>query len=126
QQINGKWYLFDKWSGAMQTGFQYIPEQYKTVYYASNGQMQYGWQKIGKDCYYFDEASGKMQTGQKKLGNVWYNFDLKTGKMSTGFTYLSDQNKTVYYDKNGHMLYGWQVINGKKYYFDPYSGALKQ
>ena len=126
QQINGKWYLFDKWSGAMQTGFQYIPEQYKTVYYASNGQMQYGWQKIGKDYYYFDEASGKMQTGQKKLGNVWYNFDLKTGKMSTGFTYLSDQNKTVYYDKNGHMLYGWQVINGKKYYFDPYSGALKQ
>ncbi|MBL1057046.1 hypothetical protein JEM51_11680, partial [Ligilactobacillus agilis] len=70
---------------------QYIPEQYKTVYYASNGQMQYGWQKIGKDYYYFDEASGKMQTGQKKLGNVWYNFDLKTGKMSTGFTYLSDQ-----------------------------------
>ncbi|MBM6764233.1 N-acetylmuramoyl-L-alanine amidase [Ligilactobacillus agilis] len=125
QQINGHWYLFDKWSGAMQTGFQNIPEQNKTVYYASNGQMQYGWQKIGEDYYYFDLASGEMMRGQKKLGNVWYNFNLKTGKMSTGFTYLEDQKKTVYYDKNGHMQYGQQQIQGKWYLFDKASGEMK-
>ena len=40
------WYNFDKNTGAMKTGFQYIPEYKKTVYYAANGQMQYGEQKI--------------------------------------------------------------------------------
>ena len=45
QRINGHWYLFDN-NGHYKTGFQWIPEQHKTVYYARNGQMQYGQQRI--------------------------------------------------------------------------------
>ncbi|MFT9273082.1 MAG: hypothetical protein ABF475_00745, partial [Liquorilactobacillus nagelii] len=41
---NGHWYLYK--NGVKQTGMQTIPEQHKTVYYNSNGQMQYGQQKI--------------------------------------------------------------------------------
>ncbi|WP_412771412.1 hypothetical protein [Ligilactobacillus sp. WC1T17] len=35
------------------------------------------------------------------------------------------QNKTVYYDSQGHMLYGSQTINGKVYYFNKVTGALE-
>ena len=43
-----------------------------------------------------------------------------------GFTDIKDQHKTVYYAKDGHMLYGSQTIDGKKYYFNPFTGALKK
>ena len=120
--INNHWYLFDKITGAMKVGFQYIPEQKKMVYYDKNGHMLYGWQKLNGATYYFDPALGTMATGQKRLGGYWYNFE--NGKMSTGFTYLKDQNKTVYYDKNGHMLYGWQKLNDATYYFDTVTGEM--
>ena len=37
--------------------------------------------------------------------------------MSTGFTYLSDQNKTVYYDKNGQMIYKGSYMNDIRLHF---------
>ncbi|OQQ87117.1 hypothetical protein B6U57_07045, partial [Ligilactobacillus salivarius] len=44
----------------------------------------------------------------------------------TGFQNLSryGQNKTVYYDKNGQMLYGQQAIDGHWYLFNKYNGAM--
>ncbi|PLA76853.1 choline-binding protein, partial [Ligilactobacillus agilis] len=75
--------------------------------------------------YYFDTVTGEMAKGQKHLGKYWYNFDAN-GKMSIGFTDIKDQHKTVYYDKDGRMLYGSQTIAGKKYYFNPFTGALKK
>ena len=46
--------------------------------------------------------------------------------MLTGFQNLTryGQNKTVYYDKNGQMLYGQQAINGHWYLFNKYNGAM--
>ena len=122
QQIGGKWYLFDQATGAMKTGFQYIADQHKTVYYNNQGQMLYGWQKINGATYYFDPALGTMANGQRNINGYWYNFE--NGKMSVGFTYLKDENKTVYYNNQGHMLYGWQKINGATYYFDPALGTM--
>ncbi len=108
QVVGNHWYLFSKYDGSMQTGFQNLAPygQNKTVYYASNGQMQYG---------------------QKAVGNHWYLFDKSSGAMQTGFQNLAPygQNKTVYYASNGQMQYGWQNINGKDYYFDTISGAMK-
>ena len=43
----------------------------------------------------------------------------------TGFQYIASQNKTVYYNANGQMLYGQQYINGKWYLFDSSTGAMK-
>ncbi|MBM6773928.1 C39 family peptidase, partial [Ligilactobacillus agilis] len=103
QNISGHWYLFDGVTGAMKTGLQWIGSQNKTVYYAGNGQMQYG---------------------QKNLAGHWYYFNPGTGAMATGITYLPDQHKTVYYAANGQMQYGQQQINGAWYYFEEGSGAM--
>ncbi len=171
RNIDGSWYLFDN-QGVMQTGFQRIASQNKTVHYDSNGKMQYGWQWIDNATRYFDTFNGAMATGQDKINNHWYlfdnkgamqrgfqnlkaygedktvyynkdgwmlygqqnigghwyNFDRVTGKMSVGFTYLTDQNKKVYYsevkDTLGQMQYGWQKINNNEYYFDTVTGAM--
>ena len=61
QNINGKWYLFDSWTGAMKTGFQYIADQHKTVYYNGNGQMLYGWQNINGRNYLFNVYTGALR-----------------------------------------------------------------
>ncbi|MFT8457690.1 MAG: N-acetylmuramoyl-L-alanine amidase, partial [Liquorilactobacillus ghanensis] len=58
QKINGYWYLFDNVIGARKTGFQYIANQNKTVYYNAAGQMQYGQQKINGYWYLFDNKTG--------------------------------------------------------------------
>ena len=146
KKIDNYWYLFNKSTGEMQTGFVKIPEQNKTVYYDANGRMVYGQKKIDGYWYNFKQGSGAMQTGfvkipaqnktvyydangrmvygQKKINGYWYNFKQGSGTMQTGFVKIPSQNKTVYYDKNGRMLYGRQVINGKVYNFHKSNGAL--
>ena len=103
QKINGKWYLFDN-RKKIQTGFQRIANQNKTVYY--------------------DPATAQMKYGQQRIDGKWYLFDGVTGSMKTGFQKIANQNKTVYYDGNGHMQYSWQNINGKTYYFDGVTGKM--
>ncbi len=109
----------------MQTGFQYLAGQKKTVYYdPANCHMLFGLQKINGKTYYFAPGSGARVVGQIKINGKWYMFDKKTGVMHTGFQYIASQKKTVYYSpKTGQMLYGLQKINGKGYMFDKRSGA---
>ena len=101
RQINGKWYLFGS-DGSMKTGFQWVADQNKTCYYASNGQMQYGSQKIGNYYCYFDPSTGSMHLG-----------------------WLTLNGKKYYYDKNGHKVFGEQTIDGSKCLFDKNTGELK-
>ena len=124
QRINGYWYNFDTFNGAMKTGFVKIPEQNKTVYYNSKGQMQYGWQWVDNATRYFDTFDGKMAVGQKNINGHWYLFN-EQGAMQRGFQYIPAQNKTVYYNQDGWMLYGVQQIDQNKYYFDLTTGAMK-
>ena len=65
QHVDGKWYLFDGRTGAMQTGFQKLPN--KIVYYGQDGAMCYGEQNIGGKWYYFHTITGAMQTGLKTI-----------------------------------------------------------
>ena len=37
--------------------------------------MQYGWQKINNNEYYFDTVTGAMTTGQKNIGGKSYLFN---------------------------------------------------
>ena len=101
RQINGKWYLFGS-DGSMKTGLQWVADQNKTCYYASNGQMQYGSQKIGNYYCYFDPSTGSMHHG-----------------------WLTLNGKKYYYDKNGHKVFGEQTIDGSKCLFDKNTGELK-
>ena len=130
QNINGHWYNFDKVTGKMSTGFTYLADQKKSVYYslekATLGQMQYGWKLLGKDHYYFDKITGAMSKGEKNIGGHWYLFNNK-GIMQTGFQFLDGSKRKVYYSPDkatlGQMQYGVQVINGNTYYFDKVNGA---
>ena len=125
QKIENKWYNFDTFNGAMKTGLVKIPDQNKTVYYAPNGQMQYGWQWVDNATRYFDTFNGAMATGQKFITGHWYLFD-NNGAMQRGFQNLKDygDNKTVYYNQDGWMLYGWQWLNNATRYLDTFNGAM--
>ena len=139
RQIGGYWYYFDG-NGVMQTGFVNLGS--KTVYYNSDGQMQYGEQKINNAWYCFDTITGarvtgfynlsgkiyyygtdgKKRFGEQKINDAWYCFDTSTGKMVTGFYNLP--GKVVYYGADGKMLYGEQKIGSYYYYFDPVFGSM--
>ncbi len=125
QKIDGAWYNFDAYDGAMKTGLVKIPDQNKTVYYAPNGQMQYGWQSVDNATRYFDTVNGAMATGQKFITGHWYLFD-NNGAMQRGFQNLKDygDNKTVYYNQDGWMQYGWQWLDNATRYFDTFDGAM--
>ena len=151
QKIDGKWYLFERLSGAMLTGFQNLSAYglNKTVYYNAQGQMLYGQQQINGKWYLFETGSGAMQTGfqdlskygqkktvyynsngqmlygQQQINGKWYLFETGSGAMQTGFQDLTKygQDKTVYYNSDGQMLYNLQQIGGVSYYFNPSSGA---
>ncbi|MDM8220656.1 peptidoglycan amidohydrolase family protein [Limosilactobacillus mucosae] len=120
-QINDKWYNFTS-DGSASTGFTKLASG-KTVYYNAQGQMQYGLQTINGKIYYFNPWSGEMYAGKEaQINDKWYNFT-SDGSASTGFTKLTS-GKTVYYNAQGQMQYGLQTINGKIYYFNPWSGEM--
>ena len=148
------YYYFNTETGVMLTGWQMIPYATsagtKKVYFNAAGQMQFGWQVIGGKKYYFDTTSGKLQTGWKTIGGKKYYFNKTTGVMQTGYLHLgsyyyylntstgamltgwqvipyatSSGTKKVYFNASGQMQFGWQVIGGKKYYFDTASGKLQ-
>ena len=121
RNLGGYWYNFDQVTGKMSTGLTYLPNQNKKVYYNAQGQMQYGFQKLNGATYYFDPALGTQAVGQKHIKGHWYYFDAKKG-MATGLTYLPDQKKVVYYNNQGQMQYGQQVLNGVTYYVDLVTG----
>ena len=123
QNINNKWYNFGT-DGARLVGLQKIPSQNKTVYYNNYGQMQYGWQWVNNATRYFDKVTGAMQYGQQNINGHWYLFD-NTGAMQRGFQYISSQNKLVYYNKDGWMLYGNQNLSGKNVALDKVTGEVK-
>lgn len=90
--------------------------------YASGGFRWKPWQEqmIKKKLLRF----GSYVKGEAKYKGYWYYFDEKTHEYVTGFKYIKNLNKTVYYDKQGHMLYGQQKINGEWYCFDKKTGAM--
>ena len=78
----------------------------RLVHYGSDGQMQYGEQKINNNWYYFNQWNGTVAIG-------WYT--------------LPD-NRLVYYQVNkdgtgNGMLHGMATVNGTAYYFNQWTGA---
>ena len=145
---NGQWYLQNKETKKNYTGFQYIKDQNKTVYYnPESGAMVYGQQKIKNNWYYFDKVTGAMQFGykwlneqkkevyydpnkgnmvygQQKINGHWQYFDTVTGaQVKAKYVWIANQKKEVYYDGSGNMVYGQQKIKGKWQFFDQVTGA---
>lgn len=105
--LRGGWYWFDPVTGAMSHDWQWVP---------SNG---------GKWVHY-DRVTGRMQYGEQCIRGHWYLLERVTGARATGWRHLdSNGGKTVYYDRQGRMLKGRHVIDGRTYEFDLITGALK-
>ena len=70
----------------------------------------------GQTKYYQNDVK---VTGEKKIDNNWYNFDSQ-GNQSNGLTKLA--KKTVYYDNNGKMHYGYLSSGSTYMFFDLFDG----
>jgi|GEM_PF-2638448 len=111
QKINGKWYYFDKSSGAMykrkwKTYKNSLGRKY-TVRYGIDGGRLSGQHMVGSSWYYFSKSDGARLTGS------W-----KTLKDQSGHRYK------VYYDKKGRRLSASHKIGKYYYYFDKKTGAM--
>ena len=136
-ELDGKLHYFNEVScseknidDAMATGNGVYTEY--GVYQSAEGYAQ-GWVLID-GTYYYKEGENFVFNQAKKINGDWYLFDV-CGKMVTGFStpeyeaierinYDYDQGK-FYYGQDGRRCYyiGWQVIDGKWYYFDAASEA---
>lgn len=126
QLVNGKYYYFDKQTGAAISGWkEYVTSSgnsYLSYYSPVDNAAVTGLQKIGNDYYLFDDNGYRLH-GVRDVNGVYCLFDKVTGKLYTGW-----------YD-NGSYLYYYDGLNGRvqgnkcveiegKYYFFNNSGVL--
>ncbi|WP_195295696.1 GBS Bsp-like repeat-containing protein, partial [Faecalitalea cylindroides] len=110
ENIGGNWYYYDVNTGVLQTGLISVPANgggYHSFYADANGVLQVGLIEIDSNKYYFDPEKGYAVTGFIKLDPEYSN----------------GLNQSSYFDENGHMVFGEQIINGTKYLFDE-NGAM--
>lgn len=94
------------------------------------GRYVTGWVNINGDLYFFTSTSGQrngaMYTGTRTInlatGEKYTYTWSSTGKLLKGCFY-DFQDGTVYY-WGGDLVFGWQEIEGKTYYFDPITGFM--
>lgn len=70
--------------------------------------MVYGELGLNKSWYYLQPSSGALV----RDGFVWLTGD-----------YLDGGAKVVYYDGDGRMAHGGRTVEGRKFFFDPVTGA---
>ena len=121
KQIDGHWYCFDD-MGRMRTGFVRLNDG-REVYYNTDGQMQYGEQKINGKWYHFQNDNGNMARGWYTLEDgrrVYYDVDADGS--GTGMLHGLNQinNQSYYFDAaDGDERVGLQVVDNQTYYFNP-------
>lgn len=120
--LNKRWYFYNLTTGVRAKGFAQLPDG-RYCYYTDTG-MQYGQQKVGGNWYYFNTVTGNREGGEKNIGGKWWFFNLTTGVRATGITKLPD-SRTVYYDANNGMIYGWHKLGAVVYQFNPVNGNVE-
>ena len=138
-EMAGNLYYFNSWGANIKYPNYYSEAKETGVYredgaYISSEGYAQGWALID-GSYYYKEGENFVVNQTKKINGDWYLFDAH-GKMVTGFsTYEYDSSAWVsyyydwgkfYYGQDGRRCYyvGWQVIDGKWYYFDTASESV--
>lgn len=115
----GKLYAFDKNGVRLSRGLQTLNGN--KYYVQSDGSLlANGKKKIGLRTYTFDKngVMSKTATRGKYLYRVNDNMKVKKG-------WFKDTDGNTYYaTSRGRLRTGFQTYKGKKYYFDPSTGAL--
>ncbi len=84
--------------------------------YLMNGVAKSGWFTVDKDWYYFHADTMAAKAGTYKVGAITYEFE-ETGKLVSG-VWADTLFGTRYYYGPSCYPYGWQTIDGQKYYFE--------
>ena len=134
REIDGKWYHFGQNSKQLKTGWSITLDK-KEYYSDENGELQFGWITDGTYKYYITKEIGAYK-GIYEIDGNWYHFGQTTKQLKLGWSTTLD--KKVYYSNQDGILQkgdlyidnnwyhfnddyalntGWQVINGKTYYF---------
>ncbi|WP_194608624.1 hypothetical protein [Clostridium vitabionis] len=106
--------------------------EYTKGYYTGNQKNSGNW-KMDAKGWWFRYVDGTYPQGTwKELSwngkNKWYHFDT-VGYCQGGW--LNDTDGNIYFLYNqhdgnfGYMLTGWQLIEGKWYYFEPEAGKMQ-
>ena len=134
----GVWYFLDQDGkmlegfaqidlGRVDDGWYYFSEKHDGTY----GHVMTGWQVVNGSWRYFnpkhDGTYGRMVANDWLLdGGVWYFLDpdgkmleglsqIDLGRGDDGWYYFSEKHDGTY----GHVMTGWQWIDGVWYYFNP-------
>lgn len=121
--LDGKYYFFDKDTGAMfvnkfhETG-DYFSKEY--TYFGEDGSQIFGWATIDGKRVYFKEDGYQVRNDRYKIGDFDYFFK-KDGSMLSDD--IDGNYKYYYADKDGHLQFGWVTHNNETYYISPPWGA---
>ena len=121
--LDGKYYFFDKDTGAMfvnkfhETG-DYFSKKY--TYFGEDGSQIFGWATIEGKRVYFKEDGYQVRNDRHKIGDFDYFFK-KDGSMLSND--IDGNYKYYYADKDGHLQFGWVTHNNETYYISPPWGA---
>ena len=123
-EINGEKYLFGVESGKLYcNGLAQTPDG--KIYITDNkGRIQYGWQTIKNDKYYFN-SEGSMVKGIYEIKGEKYLFGVESGKLYCNGLAQTPDGKIYLTDNKGRIQYGWQTINNEKYYFNSDGSMVK-
>ena len=124
--VNGKYYYFDKQTGAAISGWRDLitssGNSYTSYYSPEDNAAVTGLQKIGNDYYLFDDNGYRLH-GIRTVDGVYCLFDNTTGKLYTGW--YDNGSYLYYYDGLNGRIQGNKCveIEGKNYFFNN-SGVL--
>ena len=145
QKIDGKKYYFNG-SGAMATGWIKLYDdedgEYLWYYLKSSGALATGWQKISGKWYYLNEYmywggyydiggtrywfkyNGEMISGWGRIVGDGDDYWVYCKSSGAGYTGWIKSGKDWYYAEKGDLYYGLYIIDGVRYCFDDYTGAM--
>ena len=87
RHLAGHWYYFNPVDGHRSTGLTQLPDG-RYVYYAANGQMQYGRVQAGRITYFTNRASGAIEGVYNDAEVIGQNPELPTGCEITAVTMM--------------------------------------
>ncbi|MBQ6539227.1 MAG: C39 family peptidase [Bacilli bacterium] len=114
QTINGKKYYFDdKFPHKAYSGYHEI-DGVLYYFYGGTKALRTGFHKTRANLYYSNK-DGVVQTGWQTIGERKYYFNENYPyQAARGYTIMDE--KTLFFDPNGRLVTGKQVINGNEYF----------
>ncbi|MBR7009140.1 MAG: hypothetical protein IKH90_11005 [Ruminococcus sp.] len=127
QTFDGRYYYFDRQTGAAISGWkEYVTSSgnsYMSYYSPADNAAVTGLQNIGNDYYLFDDNGYRLH-GIRSVNGVNCLFDKATGKLQTGW--YDNGSYLYYYDGLNGRVQGKKCfrIDGKYYYFADSGASL--